>query len=265
MKKAILFFLVSLLILSCGQKNEEHNVVARVNDEKLQIEELKANFSDKQWEELSQKERENLVQDWIQLTVLAQEADKLGLSEQPQIRHKLKTAEKNIKSNALIAQKMAEIKISEDDLFNYYRVHKSQYQKSHKEYRVQRIFIKDETLLDEVKNAIQETSFKEAAIKYSQESIGQNGGYLGYVSQQNIDSASWKALTQLKIYHWQTVQVDNGYFIIRYYDQRNVTTEKTFLEVIEEIKVILLKQKQQEMYENLIEDLKRKSEIEISL
>ena len=265
MKKALLILMVVVFFVSCRQKEEGNYIVARVNHEKLLIEDMKANFSEKQWEELSKKDKETYIQDWIKLTLLSQAADELGISTTPQIRQKIKTAEMNIKSNALIAQKMAEIRISEDDLFNYYRVHKNQYQKSEKEYRVQRIFIKDENLLEEVKTAIQETSFKDAAIKYSQENIGQNGGYLGYVAKQNIDRRLWNALTQLKLYHWQTVQVDDGFYIIRYYDERTVSTDKTFVEVVDEIRVILQQQKQQEVYENLIDSLKKKAEIEISL
>ncbi|MDO9577528.1 MAG: peptidyl-prolyl cis-trans isomerase [Candidatus Cloacimonadales bacterium] len=265
MKRALFIFIVSMLVFSCRQSNEENYVVARVNHEKLFIEDMKANFTENQWEELSKKAKEQFVQDWIKLAILAQEADNLGISYTPQIKNKIITAEKNIKANALIAQKMAEIKVSEDDLFNYYRVHKSQFQKSHKEYAVQRIFITDEAKLDEVKTAINETSFKDAAIKYSQENIGKAGGYLGFVSQQKINSELWNALTQLKIYRWQTVQADGGFYVIRFYDEKTVSTDKTFVEVIENIRATLLKQKQQETYENLIEELKKKSEVEISL
>ena len=265
MKRALFIFIISLLMFSCQQSNEENYAIARVNQEKLFIEDLKANFTEKQWEELSKKNKEELIQDWIKLTILSQEADNIGISSTPQIKNKILMAGKNIKSNALIAQKMAEIKVTEDDLFNYYRVHKSQFQKSHKEYAVQRIFITDEAKLDEVKTAINETSFKDAAIKYSQESIGKAGGYLGFVSKQNIGNELWTALTQSKIYRWQTVQADGGFYIIRFYDEKTVSTEKTFVEVIEDIRSTLLKQKQQETYENLIEELKKKSEIEISL
>ncbi|MFC1898501.1 peptidylprolyl isomerase [Candidatus Cloacimonadota bacterium] len=265
MKRALLLLMLTMLLFSCKQSNEENYVVAQVNQEQLLIEDLKANFNEKQWEDLSKKDKEELIQDWIQLALLSQEADNLGISTTPQIKNKISLAEKNIKSNALIAQKLAEIKVSEDDLFNYYRVHKSQYQKSHKEYKVQRIFVTDETMLDEVKTAIQETSFKEAAIKYSEESIGNSGGYMGFVAEQNISSELWNALTKLKLYRWQTVQSDGGFYIIRFYDEKTVSTDKTFVEVIESIRSILLKQKQQEAYEDLIEELKKKSEIAISL
>ena len=265
MNRLLLILIFSLLIISCKQSSDADYVVAQVNSEQLLIEDLKANFTDIQWDKLSKKDKEEVVQDWIQLTILSQEADKLGISATPQIHNKIVLAEKNIKSNALIAQKLSEIKVTEDDLFNYYRVHKTQFQKSHKEYRVQRIFVTDKNMLETVKKAINNTSFKAAAIKYSQESIGKNGGYMGFVSEQNIKSELWTALTQLKKYRWKSIQSDGGFYIIRYYDERTVSTDKTFVEVIEKIRITLLKQKQEETYENLIEELKKKSEISISL
>jgi peptidyl-prolyl cis-trans isomerase C len=265
MRRVLLIFILMLLILSCKQDNVDNYVVAQVNNEQLLIQDFKANFTDQQWKEFSKKDKKEFIQDWIKLTILAQEADNLGISDTPQICNKIQFAEKNIKSNALIAQKMAEIKISEDDLFNYYRVHKSQYQKSHKEYKVQRIFIKDETMLNTVKTAIKNTSFKQAAIKYSEENLGKSGGYMGFVSQQNLNSKLWDALTKLKLYRWQTVQADDGFYIVRFYDEKTVSNDKTFVDVIDDIRAKLQQLKQQETYENLIETLKKKSEIAISL
>ena len=263
-KKIFWILLISAVLFSC-QKQEEVNILAQVNQEKLTENDLRSNFTAIGWKKLSQEDKKEMVQDWIELTLLSQETDKLFISDTPEIMNKIKIAEKNIKSNALIAQKLAEVNVSEDDLFNYYRVHKSKYQKSHVEYKVQRIFVKDEALLSEIREEIKKTSFKEAAKKYSEESLGANGGYMGFVTKNNISKLLWSTLKSLKRYNYKTVQEDDGFYIIRFYDVRNVKTEKTFVEVVDEIRVALIRARKKEVYDDLIESLKKKSEISISI
>lgn len=263
--KIIWILLVSSLLFSCLQQEDDATILAQVNQEKLTEADLRSNFSVMQWEQLSMEDKKAFVQNWIELTLLAQEADELLISATPEMRNKIKIAEKNIKSNALIAQKISEINILEVDLFNYYRVHKNQYQKSHVEYKVQRIYILEEAMLPQVRSAIKKSTFKDAAKKYSQESIGKTGGYMGFVTENGINKILWNTLKSLKKYNYKTVKVDDGYYIIRFYDIRNVKTEKTFVEVVDEIRSTLIHARKKEVYEELIESLKSKSEISISI
>ncbi|MCF7793463.1 MAG: peptidyl-prolyl cis-trans isomerase [Candidatus Cloacimonetes bacterium] len=265
MFRTVSFILLLIMLFSCQKTDDENYAVAQVNDEVLLIEDLKANFSQQQWNDMTKIQKEEIVQDWIRLTMLAQEAKNTGIAEQQAIKNKIETAEKNILANAVIAQKLAEVTVNDEDMFNYYRMHKSNYQKTHKEYKVQRIFVQNEALLDSVRAAISQTTFKEAAIKYSQESAGSNGGYLGFVSQRDIPANQWNVLTKLKKYHYQSLESEEGFYVIRYYDKRDVKTEKTFVEVEDEIRSTLIEMKKQEAFDNLIEDLKIKSEITISL
>jgi len=61
------------------------------------------------------------------------------------------------------------------------------------------------------------------------------------------------------------VQTERGYYIVRYYDTRTVYDETPFLEVKEDIKKAVIKNKKEEMYDSLIKDLKDRSEIIISI
>ena len=262
--KKFWILLIPILLFSCIQQKDEGSI-AQVNEDKLTIEELKANFSDDEWENLTNEEKNEFVQDWIQLTLLSQEADRLGISELPRIKSRIETAEKSVKSNTLIAQKLSEIEISEDDLFNYYKLHKSKFQESHEEYKIQRIFITDESKLGEIRDEIKNSSFAEAAKKYSEESDGKNGGYVGFISQKTANKDIWNALKSLQKHRYKTVETNQGYYILRYYDTRTVYEEKTFLEVSNSIRKVVLENRKDEIFNNLIEELKKKSEISISI
>ena len=176
MKFITFYILIFITVLSCNyqQKEEiEENIVAKVNNDFLTLEELRSNFTEERWNELTLDEKREFINDWIQLSLLAQESERLKLDKRMEIKSRIKTAEKTVKSNALIAQKISEIVITEDDLFNYYKLHKSKFQKKTKEFRVQRIFIKRKSKLDSVlvyiKNGL---PFTEAAKMYSEEKIG---------------------------------------------------------------------------------------------
>jgi len=106
--KNVIVILVLLLLFACVQ-TEEEKIVAQVNDAKLTEEEFKANFTDKEWNDLTVENKKALIQDWIQLTLLAQEAEVLKISESLRIKEKIKSAKLNILANALIAQKLANI------------------------------------------------------------------------------------------------------------------------------------------------------------
>jgi len=204
MNKFLIILLVATLF-SCIKK-EEKEIVAQVNDIELTMDNFKANFTDKEWGILTVEEKKEFIQDWVQLTLLAQEADLIEISQLPEVIEKIKSAELNIKANALIAAKLADVKISEDELFNYYKLHKSEYQKSHKEYKVQRIFTKDKAKIPEILEAIRNTSFKEAAIDFSEESAGKSGGYIGFLSKKKSNVNIWNALTSLQKHHYKSVQ-----------------------------------------------------------
>lgn len=264
MRNLLLFSVILFLFISCIQQDEE-DIIAQVNNEKLTSEKLKSNFSKEEWKNMSNEEKRGFVQDWIQLTLLAQEADRQNISNIPEIESKIETAEKTIKSNALIAQKLSDIEITEDELFNYYKIHKSRFKTSSTEYKVQRIFTVDESKLVEIRQEIQKTSFAETAKKYSEEKAGKNGGYIGFISEDNANKTIWDALKSLKKYRFKTVKTDRGYYILRYYETRKVYEDRAFLEVIDEIREVVLKSRKEEIFDNLIKELKKKSEISISI
>lgn len=263
MKKIIVIFFV-VTLLSCVQ-TEEEKIVAQVNNVTLTFNEFKANFSNNDWENLTIEEKKEFISDWVQLTLLAQEADALEISQSLILKEKIKSAEINIKANALIASKFTNITVSEDELFNYYKIHKSEYQTSHKEFKVQRIFTKEETKLKDILDLIKTTSFKNAAIQLSEEPAGKSGGYIGFLSKNNTHKNIWNTLTSLQKHYYKTVETDRGFYIIKYYDTRTVFEDKTFLEVKDEIMTKVRKKKKEEFFDDLIKELKNKSEIIISI
>ncbi len=270
MKKNILILLLFIFaIFGCkNEKKETINevIIAQVNDSKLTLNELKGNFTEEEWKNITIEKKRKFVNEWINLTVLSQESDLLKFSDSPVIKSRIKSAIMKIKTNALISQKISEVKTSEKELFEYYRLHKSKYQKEENEFKIQRIYLKKKEVLENVLNALKDgMKFVDAAKEYSKEKIGKSGGWIGFQTRKQLGNKAFNKL--LKVKKWQQIVVEdnNGYYIIRYYETRKRKVEKNFDEVKDIINTILIQKKKEQIYDSLLKEVKSKSTISISI
>ena len=260
------YFILSLLIflfLGCEQKVE--HIVAKVNNDYLTLEEFKANFNESDWKKLSQKEKQDHLQEWVELTLFSQEADRNGISDTPEISSRIENVTKKIKSNALFSNKLSTMIATEEEMFDYYKIHQNKFQKDVKQYNIQRIFVKESSKLDFVRQEISDKSFTYAAKKHSEENLGRNGGIVGWIGKGDIDNIFWDTVQELNRLYYRTIHTSKGYYIVRFTDERIIKKNKNFLEVKNEIEKLVLQQKREEMYDNLLKELTHNAQIEISL
>lgn len=253
--------LLILLALGCSPKKGDGSTpLAQVNGDILTQEAFRSTFTDEQWNALSAEQKKQELEDWVNITVLAQEADLQKLSEEKAVRQRIDYAQKKIKANALIAKRMANMDVSEDALFAYYRVHQADFQSKLMEYNVQRIFLADqsnaEILLKRLKDGL---AFDEAVASYSQETLRDNQGRMGFVTADGADSLFWRAAHGLQQNEPGILNTASGCYILRYTQQREGTQDANFEEYRSEIRTILLRDKQRQVYEDLIRELKAKT------
>lgn len=252
--------LIGIFISACTSGAKKDKKLAQVGSEILYESEFKANFSETEWKNLSTENRKKYLEQWVNITLMAQEADQEGLNKDALVKQRMEYAAKKIKSNALIAGRLAELQISEDDLFNYYRLHLGEFQKPVMEYKVQRIFVKDQSRLERIKNEILAGLAFDAAVSiFSQESLRESGGYMGFVNSTGADSLIWNAAKNLQKGELGTVETKGGWFIIRYYEERNSNEEAGFDLYKEEIRKRILQERRQAVYEDLLLELKQKN------
>lgn len=258
--KNIFLTLIIFLVIGCNQKKEIKSV-AQVNDDILTLEELKSPFTEEQWKLKSIKKQKALVQNWIDLTVLAQAADTRKISLSPEVSFRIENSIKTVKANSLIAQKINEIEVTENDLFDYYKLHQNRYKKSYKEYKIQRIFTENleatQIVFDAINNGMK---FTDAAKKYSKEKIGRSGGYFGFLPKEKIEPEIWEKIISLKKWRYDKVNTSKGFYIVRYYEKRDVEIDKKFNEVKKEIRKNVLEEKQNKLYNQLIDEMKKETE-----
>jgi len=261
MRKLIFLALVLLLSLACSPKKDDKGIaLAQVNGETLYLESFKATFGVEEWDKLSPELRKKYIEDWVNLSVLAQYADKQGLNKKAEVKQRISYAAKKVKANALIAERLAQIQVSEDQLFNYFRLHQAEFQKNAVEYSVQRIALKDKLLAENVMNQLLAgMNFNEAVQRYSQEELKLRNGMLGFVNAAGADSSFWLAARNLKENELGLVNKDQLWFVFRITEQRSTTQEANFEDYRAEIKRKGLLEKQDQIYQDLIREIKSQS------
>ncbi|MDZ4182359.1 MAG: peptidyl-prolyl cis-trans isomerase, partial [Candidatus Cloacimonadaceae bacterium] len=233
MKRLLLIplIIVMLLALSCKKDQVKGTPLAQVNDDILSLEGFSSTFGEEEWNSLSPEQKKKYVEDWVNITLLAREADAIGLGKEPATLQRIDYATKKIKANALIGQKLSQIQVTEDQLFNYYRIHQADFTKNMMEYNVQRIYVKDkiaaEALYDKLSSG---TGFDEAVFSYSQEPLRENLGNMGFVNAKSADSLFWQAARKLKDKEIGLMPHADGWYIVRHTATREGTEPAGFEE-----------------------------------
>jgi peptidyl-prolyl cis-trans isomerase C len=262
MRTIILSLLAVILLASCSLFRKDKEVIAQVDKETLTLKEFKSNFSESEWKSLTESQKKEYVQQWVNLVLLSREAEKAGLADKEQVKNQIKYARRKVLANALIASRLAVEEVSEADMFNYYRVHQGDFAKPLLNYKIQRIFAADPVALNKIRQEIQGgLKFDDAAKLYSQEPLGRNGGYMGTVTPDGPDSTFWQAAHNLKLYEITTLQANNGYYLLRYYAEEQGVGQSGFENVKDEIRRRIVEERRQQVYDDLLKELKSQSDV----
>ncbi|MDY0151215.1 MAG: peptidylprolyl isomerase [Candidatus Cloacimonas sp.] len=262
MKKTLLLSLLFLLaIMACHKKEEKGIALASVNAETLYLENFKATFGVGEWDSLTPNLRKKYIEDWVNLSILAQYADEQGLSKERAVRQRMIYAAKKVKANALIARKLAEVQVSEDQLFNYFRVHQGEFQKNAEEYSIQRIALPDKINAENVLGQLNRGMvFSEAVQHYSTEELKSKAGMMGFVAAASADSSFWLAARNLPENGFGIVSKDQLWYVFRITEHRISAQEANFEDYRADIKRKILLEKQDEVYNDLLREIKSRTD-----
>jgi hypothetical protein len=81
------------------------------------------------------------------------------------------------------------------------------------------------------------------------------------VTPDGPDSLFWQALSKVKIYDITSLEKDNGYFIIRNILEEQGAGESGFEGQKDEIRRRILDERRKQVYDDLIQELKSRSDI----
>jgi len=221
------------------------------------------------WEEVPEEyklqlDKSMVLDQMISEKLLIQEAKDMGLEEDKDILEQIKKMTEQILVQALIEKEILnKVDANEEEVLNYYEQNKDSFTEK-EQVHLYNILLETE---EEAQNVLEQlkagADFSEIAIEKSTGPSAAQGGDLGYVSAGTIIPEIGEVVFALEVEELSgVVKSDFGFHILKITDKKPETV-KAFEEVKEDIIQTLLPTKQKEAFDNLLEELKGKVEIEI--
>lgn len=208
--------------------------------------------------------RKEMIDTLVMRELILQQAIKEGLDKGAEIEEKLAELKKRIIVDTYLKKKVeTDAKISDDDLKKFYEQNKDKF-KAGEQVKASHILVKSEQEAKEILAQLKQgAKFEDLAKAKSVDSSASKGGDLGWFGKGNMVPAFEKAAFGLKEGELSgIVKSDFGYHIIKLTGKRPAGT-RSFEEVKDQIKAALMPSKQQQVFMQLKEDLKKGAKIEL--
>jgi peptidyl-prolyl cis-trans isomerase C len=263
--------------------DEKENILAQVGSYKLTLEEFESQIQSLppqlQMALLRNPQmKEQFLDRWVDITLIAQEARDKKLDQDPEIQAKIEDI-----MNAVLAQEFlhreieGKVKITDDEIETYYKGHKEEFTNP-ESVKARHILLKvpegaDEKAWKEAESKAKDIKkklengedFAELAKKYSDDPGSKNkGGDLGFFTKGRMVPEFESAAFSLKPGEMSgPVKTDFGYHIIEVKEKKAAST-KALAEVQAQIRQTLQREKQQQLQDELIEKLKAKYPVRVN-
>lgn len=209
--------------------------------------------------------RREMLDTMVIRELIMQQAAKEGLDRGPEIEEKLQDLKQRLIVESFLKKKVeVESKVSDEDMRKFYEQNKEKF-KTGDQIKASHILVKTEKEAQVI--LVQLASgrdFEDLAITYSVDSSSAKGGDLGWFGKGSMvpdfENAAL-ALNEGQIS--EVVKSEFGFHIIKLTGKRPAGI-RPFEEVKEQIKSAIMPTKQQEVFQKIKEELKRKRKIKIN-
>lgn len=268
MRSATPAILVAVLALSgCRLERVEReerppaDVIVRVGDATLTEEDLTDMLPEGERMPFTPTEKDALVERWVEMEVLHQEALRRGLHNDPKVRARLEGLEREFLADHLAFLEMRErIVVTEDEVKAYFERHRDEYLY---EYRVSHILLNTLEEAQAARELLATRSFAWVANRYSVDPVARRGGDLGYLTKGNMIPAF-----ETVVFGMQPGDVSDivrsefGYHIIMLVGVREAQVKVELDDVRERLMNELVMRRRESAYHDLVERLKAEADIE---
>ncbi len=270
MKKYVILLMLLLPLVACSKK-QDGQVVATIDGDKVtaadfnnELDKIPMNMK---MLVANQSGKRNFLDRMVVQRLLLKEAKKEDIQKSKDFQDKLSEFKDQLTIQSLLAKKiMTDSKFSDEELQKFYDAHKEEFKKE-REIQTRQIVVKTEQEARELQARVAKgEDFAELAKKYSLDpSAKANGGDIGFHPKGTlIPEYEQTAFKLTKVGQVSDpVKTQLGYHIIKL-EGVKAPTYVPFAEVKDFIKQKILQEKQTEMVQKYIEDLKKSSKIVIN-
>lgn len=208
--------------------------------------------------------KKEMIDTLVMRELILQQAAKEGLDKGPEIEEKLADLKKRIIVDTFLKKKVEnDAKISDEELKKFYEQNKEKF-KAGEQVRASHILVKSEQEAKDILAQLKQgAKFEDLAKAKSVDTSASKGGDLGWFGKGNMVPAFEKAAFGLKEGELSgIVKSEFGYHIIKLTGKRPAGT-RSFEEAKDQIRAALMPSKQQQVFMQLKEDLKKGAKIEL--
>lgn len=254
----ILFIMFSFPNCAKDREANKGRIVAQVDDKFLYESELRTLFTKEEWENLSEKEKEAVINDWIEVTLLAKEAKKRGLDKQDKVKFTISHAEKTILANELLAQELKKLQVTEDEVFSHYNLHRNSYKKPVILYRIQQFTVPNWIVADSaIKLFNQGMAFSAAAGQLGEDYV------IRTVGREDVNTPFWNFLSGLNRWNIRIFQDREDLKIVQLLEIIQEERPIPFAEIQDSLRETILESKRAEFLENVLDNLQIQYKVKI--
>lgn len=270
MKKICFLLCAALLFFSCSKK-EEGKVLVTMDGDSITLSEFNKALDkipmNMKMLVASDTGKRNYLDNLITRKLLLREAKKEKIDKDKEFQEKLDEIKDQLLMETLLKKKLVlEGSVTDEDLKKYYEAHKEEFKKEG-EISTRQILVKTE---DEAKQVLQKVQkgedFAELARRYSIDpSAKASGGEIGFHAKGSLVPEYEAAAFKLKKVGQVSgiVKTQFGYHIIKLEGQKP-PSYVPFEEVKDFIKQKLGQEKQKELFEKYVADLKKSTKITVN-
>ncbi len=269
MKKLFICVLLLLFVVSCSKK-ENGTILATIDGENVSLEEFNKELdkipANMKMLVATQTGKKNYLDRLIIKKLLLREAKKEKVESEKEFQDRLSDIKDQLLIESVLKKKItADTKITDDDLKKYYEANKEAFKKD-KEINTRHILLKTDEEAKQVLAKLQKgEDFSELAKKYSIDpQAAQSGGELGFHPKGTLMPEYEEAAAKLtKVGQISgIVRTKYGFHIIRLEGTRPAAYVP-FEEVKEFIKQKISQEKQTELLDKYVNDLKKEAKITV--
>ena len=257
---------IGLIICLMGmwgcERPQKVSIVAQVGNRHLTKEALEKRIPPPFAGTISPKEKQILVENWIEEELLYREAIRQKLDQDPEISDRIDRAVRQLLASELMARTHArDAEVSEDEILTYYEEHRADFERDQLELRVRHLIVADRNAQTRAWDRLQKGEFfEQVAREVSIDQSAINGGDLGYFTEDMVNPSFWAACWDAKLGHRIRTRTELGYHIIEVMDRNDTGSIRDLVDVRSEIQQRILTERRRVQRAKLLAELKERIE-----
>jgi peptidyl-prolyl cis-trans isomerase C len=256
-----------LAICGCTRApSEDNRILAQVSNKCMTVRDFKnrINKLPVYYRDVVKKNEKRFLDETIAEMLFFEEAVRKGVDKDPEVREVVREATKKVVITKLIKNEVDDkVGVSEDEMRRFYEANREKF-KSPALWRVSHILVPTENKAQELLSEIGKgAKFEDLARNNSTDATASRGGDIGYFRAGQLVPDFENAALKLKPGELSgVVHTQFGYHIIKLTDKRDAAVE-SYEKVKSYVEIELKRKKRAELFDKLVQDLKKKYSVDI--